>query len=287
MKQPKWINKKEYPFDSHYFKTPVGKMHYVDEGEGDPIVMVHGNPAWSFMYRGLIKEFSKTHRCISCDHIGFGLSDKPLDWSYLPKDHAKNFDMFMESLDLKNITLVVVDWGGPIGMSYAVNHPKRIKNLVVNNTWFWSVKGNWYYEMFSGVVGGPFGKFMIKKRNMFVRDVMPAAYGDKRKLTPEVMKHYFKPMEKVEERIGCWMFPREVVGSHQWLGSQWKKIKKIKKKNVLIAWGMKDIAFKQKEMNTWKAVFPQARVVTYKDAGHFVAEEKSKELAKEMRKTFS
>ena len=98
---PSWLDRNEYPFKSHYFKLPVGKMHYLDEGEGDPIVMVHGNPGWSFEFRGIVKEMSKTNRCIVADHIGFGLSDKPFEWGYLPEGHAKNFELFMNHLNLE------------------------------------------------------------------------------------------------------------------------------------------------------------------------------------------
>ncbi|MEW6602891.1 MAG: alpha/beta fold hydrolase, partial [Nitrospirota bacterium] len=121
-----WIDRKEYPFKSHSLELEMGRMHYVDEGTGEPLVMVHGNPTWSFVYRHLINGLSKDYRCIAMDHIGFGLSDKPQNWSYYPEDHAKNFDIFIERLDLHNITLVVQDWGGPIGLSYAVNHPENV-----------------------------------------------------------------------------------------------------------------------------------------------------------------
>src|ERR1022692_4366977 len=137
---PLWLDRAEYPFSSHYFQLPMGRMHYVDEGHGDPIVMLHGNPGWSFEFRNIIKELSKTHRCIAPDHIGFGLSDKPVNWDYLPINQAANFEKLMDSLDLKNITMIVKDWGGPIGLSYAIKHPEKIKKLVILNTWLWSVK---------------------------------------------------------------------------------------------------------------------------------------------------
>lgn len=97
---PDWLDQSEYPFESHYFKLPTGKMHYVDEGTNDPIVMVHGNPGWSFEFRNIVKELSGTYRCIAPDHIGFGLSDKPFDWDYLPKSHAKNFELFMKTASI-------------------------------------------------------------------------------------------------------------------------------------------------------------------------------------------
>ncbi len=107
-----WINQDEYPFTPKEFSLPMGTMSYVDDGSGDPLVMIHGNPSWSFEFRALIKHFSKTYRCIAPDHIGFGLSDKPTGWDYLPKHQAENLEKLLESLNLENITLIVGDWGG-------------------------------------------------------------------------------------------------------------------------------------------------------------------------------
>jgi haloalkane dehalogenase len=279
-----WINRKDYPFTSQFFETDIGKMHYLDEGEGSPIVFVHGNPSWSYQYRNVIKELSKNHRCIAPDMIGFGLSDKPADWSYLPKEHSRLIDGFLESLDLEKITLVVGDWGGPIGLSYAIKHSVRIKNIVITNTWLWSVKKDWYYQMFSKFAGGPIGKILIYRRNLFARDIVKAAFGDKKKLTKEVHEHYLKPLENKKERKGSWVFPREIIGSSKWLGSLWDRRSALEDKNILIAWGMKDIAFKKKELKRWSEEFPNARVVKYSDAGHFVGEERPEEFASEIRK---
>ena len=258
-------------------------MHYIDKGEGDPIVFVHGNPSWSFEFRNLIKEFSGTNRCIAADFIGFGLSDKPVDWSYLPEEQAKIFELFLESLDLKNITLVVGDWGGPIGLSYAINHPDRVKNLVITNTWLWSTKSDWYYQMFSKFMGGPLGRWLIKKRNFFANTMVKQIFGDKSKLTPELHKHFLMPLDRPEERKGCWVFPKEIIGSSVWLESLWEKRELLKSKSILFAWGLKDVAFREKELNHWIKAFPEARVVRFEDAGHFVAEEQADELGKEMK----
>ena len=168
---PEWLDRSEYPFQPKEFKTKAGMIRYLDEGTGEPLVMVHGNPSWSFEFRALIRALSGDYRCIAPDHLGFGLSDKPADWDYLPEHHAENFEALMEELDLKNITLTVGDWGGPIGLSYAVSHPERIKAIVVTNTWFWPVDDDWYYRAFSGFMGGPAGRFLIRKYNFFARGV--------------------------------------------------------------------------------------------------------------------
>ena len=104
-----WLDRDEYPFTSYFLDLSMGKMHYVDEGDGDPIAMVHGNPTWSYLFRHLIKELSSKHRCIAMDHIGFGLSDKPTDWTYFPEEHAKNTSSLINTLGLQDITLVVQD----------------------------------------------------------------------------------------------------------------------------------------------------------------------------------
>lgn len=278
MQEAGWIDKKEYPFESHFLQLEMGKMHYVDEGSGEPIVMVHGNPTWSFLYRHLIKGLSKRYRCIAVDHIGFGLSDKPWNWSYYPEDHAKNLKLLIEKLDLKGITLVVQDWGGPIGLSYAVNSPDNVKRLIIMNTWMWSVKGAPYYERFSKFIGGPIGRFLIKRFNFFVRVIMKKAMGDPAKLTAPVHRHYFKALERPEERKGCWTFPKRIIDSSDWLDFLWSQRDKIKDKPALILWGMKDIAFREQELNRWISLFSDSKVIKYDDTGHFVQEEKGSEL---------
>ncbi len=279
---PTWIDRNEYPFTPKQFSLPMGVMSYVDEGEGEPIVMVHGNPTWSFEFRALIKHFSTTHRCIAPDHIGFGLSDKPSDWEYLPQQHAENLEKLLEDLDLENITLVVNDWGGPIGLSYAIRHPGKIKNIIVTNTWLWSVKGDWYYQGFSRFMGGVIGRWLIRKYNFFANNIMKTAYGDTSKLTPEIHRQYLAPLAVPEERKGCWVFPQQIIDSSAWLGDLWSQREALEDKIGLIAWGMKDIAFREKELNRWVEVFPNAKVVRFPDGGHFVPDEKSTELIDEM-----
>ena len=278
MTPPLWLDRQEYPFASHYFNTPAGAMHYVDEGIGEPIVFVHGNPAWSFEFRHLIKEFSATNRCIAPDLIGFGLSDKPAGWSYLPEEQAKNLDLFLESLHLDTITLVVGDWGGPIGLSYALSHPEKIKNIVITNTWLWSVRSDWYYQAFSAFVGGPVGRWLIRNHNFFADTIVRTLFGTKSRLTPRIHAHYRMPLATPDERKGSWIFPAEIIGSSDWLQSLWDNRDRLRGKRILVAWGMKDIGFREKELKTWIHAFPEAKVVRFEDAGHFIAEEKPDEL---------
>jgi haloalkane dehalogenase len=283
MINPEWLDIVEYPFRHNFFQTPAGKMHYVDEGSGEPIVFVHGNPSWSFEFRKQILAFSGTNRCIAPDHIGFGLSDKPGDWTYLPEEHAKNLGLLLESLRITGISLVVGDWGGPIGLSYALDHPEKIKNLIITNTWLWSVRSDWYYQVFSGFVGGPVGRWLIINRNFFAGTLLRSLFGDKRRLTREIHRQYLMPFSLPVERKGCWVFPGQIIGSSPWLESLWEKRDRLQGKQILITWGMKDIGFRKKELNRWISAFPHATVVRFSDAGHLVPEEKPDELIREMR----
>jgi haloalkane dehalogenase len=257
----------------------MGRLHYVDEGSGEPVLMVHGNPAWSFLYRHFVKELSEDHRCIAPDHIGFGLSDKPQDWSYRPADHARNLQALIEQLELRDITLVVQDWGGPIGLSYAVEQPDNVRNLVIMNTWMWPVDDDWYYRAFSGFMGGPLGRFLIKRYNFFVNGVMKQATGDKSRLPKAIHQHYVRPMANPAERKGCWTMPKEIIASTDWLRGLWERRANIANKPTLILWGMKDIAFRKKELETWQELFTDCEVHRLPGVGHFVQEEYGPEVA--------
>ena len=183
-----WVDREEYPFSEKYFDLPMGRMHYIDEGDSEhSIVMVHGNPAWSFTYRKLIKCLSIKYRCIAPDHIGFGLSDKPEKWDYLPESHSENFEKLLKHLDVTSITLIVGDWGGPIGLSYAVNHPERVKSIIITNTWMWSVKGVIHYEVFSRFMGGIIGRTLIRKYNFFVKVLMKKMFRSE--IAPHIYQH--------------------------------------------------------------------------------------------------
>ncbi len=274
-----WVDRTVYPFEPHFFEAPAGKLHYVDEGEGSPVVMVHGNPTWSFLYRDLVQRLSAGHRCVAVDHLGFGLSDKPRGWSYLPQDHAANLAALIDALQLKDITLVVQDWGGPIGLSYAVAHPEKVARIVLMNTWAWPVNRDPYYIAFSGFMGGPIGRTLIRRYNFFAGTMMRRLFGDKTKLTPAAQAQYLRALPTPADREGCLVLPKQIVAATPWLGRLWSGMPALAGKPVLIVWGMKDIAFRGKELRRWEAAFPEAHVVRLATVGHFVQEEAPDELA--------
>jgi haloalkane dehalogenase len=279
MSNADWINREEYPFESHHFEVAAGSLHYVDEGSGPLVVMVHGNPTWSFLYRKLIKRLRAEYRCIAIDHLGFGLSDKPKDWSYRPEDHAANLAALIEGLGLKGITLVVQDWGGPIGLSYAVAHPENVARIIILNTWAWPVNRDPYYIAFSAFLGGPIGRMLIRRYNFFARTLLRQLFGDKRKLSSAAHEHYLRPLATPEDRKGCLVFPKEIMKSTPWLDQLWHKISTLNGKPKLIVWGMGDIAFREKELKRWQCTFPEARSIRLSSVGHYLQEEAPDELA--------
>ncbi len=206
---PAWL-REMYPFRTACITVEGGRMNYVDEGApgAPPIVLLHGNPTWSFLYRGIIPRLAARYRVIAPDHIGFGLSEKPADpaW-YTLERHIANFTALVESLGLKKITLVVHDWGGPIGLGYAVAHPENIARLVLMNTWA-SVphtpdppKLHWGLRLSRGVLG----PFTVQRLNLFVELAMRTAV--ERKLTPREFDAYRFPFPNAASRAGVLAFP--------------------------------------------------------------------------------
>ena len=270
--RPAWIDPAEYPFRSKRFPTPHGDMHYVDEGAGEVVLFVHGNPSWSFEHRRLIGHLSAKFRCIAPDHIGFGLSDKPYDVSYLPQFHAGNLARFIDALGLKDITLVMHDWGGPIGMSYALDNPDNIRRVIVYNSWCWSVRGDKTLEGFSGFVGGPVGRFLCRWFNFFPRVLIPASIGDGR-LSKAVHQHFIRPFPTPRSRKGTWVFPGAIVGESEWLDGLWARRGGLGTTPALFLWGLKDPGMPEALLANWQAIFPDHTTLTFPHVGHMAPEE--------------
>jgi pimeloyl-ACP methyl ester carboxylesterase len=283
MENNTWLNAEEYPFTPNYLPLAAGRMHYLDEGQGDPIVMVHGTPVWSFLYRKLVKELSRTNRCIAPDHLGFGLSDKPAHWSYTPEAHAQNLKALIKHLQLKNITLVVHDFGGPIGLSYALDQPENIKRLVILNTWMWSLAGEKAMVQASNLFGGMIGNFLYRYLNFSAKFLLPKSFYHRQILTPELHQQYLGPMSSPAARTGSWRLARELTASNNWFDSLWQRREAIQRKPMLLLWGTKDAFIPVSFLQKWQENFPQAHTVLL-ESGHFVQEEKPQEVLNAIRK---
>ncbi len=243
------------------------------QGEGDraaadersAIVFVHGNPTWSFTWRHLIAALRGGHRCIAMDHLGFGLSDKP-EHVLTPSDRTAHLGQLLDHLAVQKVTLVVEDWGGPIGLAWAMENAPRIERVVVLNSWCWSVAGDPHFERFSAFMGGRFGRFLIKTFNAFARFVLPKAVGHR--LPRQVHQHYLAPFPTRQSRNACANFPKQIISESDWLSAVWSQRTKLTGVPVLLYWGRRDIAFRDDELKRWTEAFPHAEVHTDDRAGH-------------------
>ena len=273
--RPDWVSDELYPFESRYFETPDGqRMHYVDEGEGPAIVFVHGNPSWSFEFRHLIADLRSDYRCIAPDHVGFGLSSRSDSKDdYHPHAHARRLAALLDELHVSEITLFMTDWGGPIGLDFARRRPGRVSRLGLANTWCWPVNRDLHFLSFSLLAGSPLGQYLIKRRNVFVDAGIRRAMGVKSAITPEMLEHYRRAQPSSSERAASAALPWQIVGASQWLGDIWGDRVRFVDKPTLIFWGLRDIAFRRKELDRWRSALDYTEVCDYDDVGHFVAEE--------------
>lgn len=267
-----WLNRDEYPFQSHFFKVNGQNLHYIDEGEGDVILLVHGTPSWSFDYRHLIKAFSKTHRCIAIDHIGFGLSDKPGQYDYSTQNHSKTLEAFVLEKNLQNITLVVHDFGGPIGLNFAIKHPYLVKQIVILNSWLWSSAQDADFIRLSRVLRSPLLPLLYRWFNFSPRFILPSSFG-RRKLHKQLLLQYTKPFADWTQRNGALAFAKSLLNDQDWFQSLWDSRAGIAQKPVLFIWGMADPVIKPHYLNKFKEGFPNSKVVELETCGHFPQEE--------------
>jgi haloalkane dehalogenase len=271
--QPGWINKKMFPFKSKWFTCNGQQMHYIDEGSGDVLLFVHGCPEWSFGYREVIKALCSSYRCVVIDHLGFGLSDKPANGDFSIKAHAMRLTNFIGHLDLKNITLILNDFGGGIGLGYGVTHSHNIKGILLFNTWCWSLKDDPHFSVAGKMMKTGFMKFLYTRFNFPVNIIMPRAFGNKKLLTREVHDHYRKVLPDAKSRVGVYAIAKELMDASDWWQEQWEKMDVLSNKPVSIVWGMKDTFVPASLLNRWTEKFPLAEVIKVEEAGHFVQEE--------------
>jgi haloalkane dehalogenase len=279
--RPRWLSEQLYPFESRYLEIDGARVHYVDEGSGPPLLLLHGNPTWSFLYRDLIKGLRDRFRCIAPDYPGFGLSRAVPGYGFMPAEHAGVLERFVEQLDLSGVTMMVQDWGGPIGFTVATRHPHRFDGFVIGNTWAWP-KSDPGTQLFSRLLGGPIGRYLILQRNVFVEQIIPG--GVKRRKLPEaVMDAYRGPFPTPESRRPMHVFPREILGSRPFLAELERGLPAVADKPALLVWPTKDVAFREPERRRWEALFPDHRTVMLEGAGHYIQEDAPEEIVAAIR----
>ena len=266
-----------FPFESRWFQSSVGQIHYIDEGVGAPILFLHGNPTWSFLYRGIVIRLKKHFRCIALDYPGFGLSPHPPGYGYTAAEHADVVTEFIRGLALDELTLMGQDWGGPIAMRAALDVPDRIRSLVMGNTWYWPVD-SLLMQGFGRGLSTAFLQGQIFKKNFFVERIMPLAV--KHKLAPAVMDHYRGPLGTIDSRAGVAEFPKELVQANHWLAAIADAVPAVLGGvPLLLTWGLSDPLFSSRMMDRFKADFRTVRIARL-DAKHYIQEDAPAKIAK-------
>ena len=273
-----------YPFTSRFFDRGDGiQMHYVDEGPRDAstVVFVHGNPTWSFYFRDLVRAVSPTHRAIAVDHVGCGLSDKPGDdrYRYTLASRIDDLEALLEHAGVKgDVTLVVHDWGGAIGMGWAVRHPERITRIVVLNTAaFHLPRGKALPGLLWLARDTSVGAFLVEKLNAFA--IGASLIGTpRRKMAKDVKAGYLAPYARPGDRLATLRFVQDIplsAADEAWapLMEIESKLPTLADKPMLICWGEKDFVFDHHFLREWRRLFPKAEVHAYPTAGHYILED--------------
>lgn len=285
------ISDREYPFASKFVEVDGGhRLHYVDEGRGPLALMIHGNPTWSFYYRNLIRELREGRRAVAVDHIGCGLSDRPSeeDYEFSLRRRVEDLDEFVDQVvDDEQFDLVLHDWGGMIGMAWAVQNPDRIRRIVLLNTAAFHLPDS---------KGLPFslwlarntklGALLVNRFNAFSRGATRFCVTEK--MPREVVRGYRAPYESSpRDRLATLRFVQDIPlepgdRGYDLVSRTEENLGLFADRPILVGWGHRDFVFDRHFLERWKEIYPDAEYVEYGEAGHYVLEDRSDELCAEI-----
>lgn len=284
LRSASWFDPSSYPFPSKTQIIGGHHMHYIDVGAGPVVLFVHGTPTWSYLFRQQIAALSRDFRCVAIDHIGFGLSDKPADAPYTPEWHSRNLEQFVDAMGLRDFTLVVHDFGGPIGLSMAIRRPELVNRIVLMNTFLWETANNPAAQKVDRLIRSALGRFLYLRMNASPKLLLKSAFADKRKLSKALHRHYTQVFPDKSSRYGLLRLAENLVGSSNWYSEQWAQMDRIADKPFCIVWGMKDQFISPEYLRIWEGKLRNVVAVhRLQDAGHFVAEEGGDSLTEAIR----
>ncbi|WP_039799690.1 haloalkane dehalogenase [Nocardia araoensis] len=260
-----------YPFESRWFDSSVGRVHYIDEGAGPPILFCHGAPTWSFLYRHIVKDLRDRYRCVAIDYPGFGLSERPAGYGYTIAEHTAVLGELIDHLGLDGFVLMGQDWGGPIGLGAAAARADRVRGIVLSNTVFWPIEAM-ANRAFSVIMGSRPMRRRILEQNFLVERVLLAELG--RKLTAAEAEHYRAVQPTAEARCALAVTPREIRAARPLLEQLARDVPALLGgKPALLAWGMRDMVFRPNAcIPRMRTAFTDLDVVELPRARHFVQE---------------
>lgn len=270
-----------YPFQGHFLDRPAGRLHYLDEGSGEPIVMLHGNPTWSFYYRNLVLALRGRYRCIVPDHIGCGLSDKPPEsrYDYSLRSRIDDAEALLDHLGLRqDLTLVVHDWGGMIGMAFAARHPERIKRIIASNTGAFPLPPSKPFPRSLWLGRNTrLGAWLILKKNAFCRAAARWCVT-RHRLPDDIRRMYLMPYDSPKHRIAVLKFVQTIPlkpsdAGYDIVSDSAASLGKLRSVPTLLLWGLRDFVFDRHFLAEWQRYFPHAETHTWPDCGHYLLED--------------
>ena len=259
----------------HRFVTlPSGaRVHYVDEGQGPVLLFLHGNPAWSFQWRALIAGLRGSFRCIALDYPGFGMSSGPEGYGYTAREQSQVLEELVDALKLRDLTLVMQDWGGPIGLGFAGRRPELVGKLVLGSTWAWPTTSAEPRGKFSLVAGGPLGEFIQINFNGFA--ALGIEHGIVRKLPREQLATYLRPFVPLDRRGIAAFYPGQINAASDYFRDLAAGLPKLAKLPVLIFWAGLDEGFPRSDLTRWQHAFARHQTIELPNANHFFFEDES------------
>lgn len=275
---PEWL-KRIYPFAPRRFATSAGEMSYLDEGSGtEAVLMVHGNPTWSFFYRNVVLALRDRYRCIVPDHLGCGLSDKPQDYAYTLPNHVANLQALVRSLGLKKVHLIVHDWGGPIGLGTMLPQLEVLHSYVVLNTAAFADTRIPARIRFCRIPG--LGRIAVRGFNAFAGPAARMAVV--RPLPDDVKRGFLWPYRSWRDRVAVHQFVRDIptgqdTPSDRALCTIEEALPTLRNKRGLILWGGRDFCFDRHYFDRWRKILPEAESLYLPDAGHYLLEDAQEE----------
>jgi haloalkane dehalogenase len=280
-----------YPFSSHFLTIDGLRYHYLDEGRGEPLVMVHGNPTWSFFFRELVLCFRATHRVIVPDHIGCGLSQKPdsRHYDFRLASRVRDLGALLDHVAPRQpVTLVLHDWGGMIGLAWAVNHPERVRRLVVMNTagFFPPRRKPIPLRLRLIRTPNPVMDRLVLHFNLFARAALVMA--PYRKLAPEVKAGLIAPYNCPRSRLATLKFVQDIPlrpsdPSGGIVARVDRELQKFARRPVQVIWGAHDFVFDRAYFEEWQRRLPDARTAWLADAGHYLLEDQPRRIVRLIR----
>ncbi|HEV8661733.1 MAG TPA: alpha/beta fold hydrolase [Candidatus Methylomirabilis sp.] len=268
-----------FPFAPRYHEVNGFAMHFVDEGAGEPVVLVHGDPTWGYLWRRFIPALSQRRRCVVPDHMGMGKSGVPEQpYPYRLRHHVANLESLLLHLDLREMTLVLHDWGGPVGLGFAVRHAERIKRLVLMNTWAFAPWPGGPFPRLLEIIRSERGEKFVLDKNGYVEPALVGTTHHREHLTKTVREAYQAPFPTPESRLALLCWSRDIPvsqtdPSYMEMKQIEEGLSRFRSTPTLLVWGMRDPVLSEPVLRTWQRLYPHATTRELEDASHFLQED--------------